>query len=442
MYDVIIVGGGISGLYMSKLLSNKYPDYRICVLEQSDYFGGRIKQETATTYQGEVSFPSGGARFNKSHERVIRLLKSYNMIDFRKNKGFSSNIEFIDSKGEFGRKFDGEHGFLYIEKVLKAASDKNKTHLQKHTFQSFAAKVLTKRELEFMLVASGYSGQLKNMNMYDALHLFTNGIRTDIQYFGGKFHILIERILEDLKKNSPNVKLILNQHVKTIQNTSVKSNIKTLTTHENGNLPYVCVETKTQRLICKHIVLALPKPALLKLQCPMIHNIRQILRDSVSCKSLCRTYAIFDKEDVWFQNLKAKVVTNNQLRYIIPMDVERGLIMTSYTDNDYTQYWKTIQTNQNKLKSAVVSLVKDTFDMDIARPIKVIVCHWECGVAYWNKNVDSDFTSKLLCNPSQNVYICGENYSLNQSWVEGALETCETAYKKFMLNQGTISESR
>ena len=81
MYDVIIVGGGISGLYMSKLLSNKYPDYRICVLEQSDYFGGRIKQETATTYQGEVSFPSGGARFNKSHERVIRLLKSYNMID-------------------------------------------------------------------------------------------------------------------------------------------------------------------------------------------------------------------------------------------------------------------------------------------------------------------------------------------------------------------------
>jgi monoamine oxidase len=124
------------------------------------------------------------------------------------------------------------------------------------------------------------------------------------------------------------------------------------------------------------------------------------------------------------------------------MDVERGLIMISYTDNDYTQYWKNIQTNQNKLKSAVVSLVKDTFDMDIARPIKVIVCHWECGVAYWNKNVDSDFTSKLLCNPSQNVYICGENYSLNQSWVEGALETCETAYKKFMLNQGTISESR
>ena len=40
-----------------------------------------------------------------------------------------------------------------------------------------------------MLVASGNSGQLKNMNAYDAIHLFTNGIRPDLKYWIGKFHI-------------------------------------------------------------------------------------------------------------------------------------------------------------------------------------------------------------------------------------------------------------
>ena len=112
-------------------------------------------------------------------------------------------------------------------------------------------------------------------------------------------------------------------------------------------------------------MLALPKPALLKLQCPIIHNITPILRDSVSCKSLCRTYAIFDKKDVWFQNLKAKVVTNNQLRYIIPMDVERGLIMISYTDDKYTDFWGNLKENQGQLKTQIVKYVKETFQKEI-----------------------------------------------------------------------------
>ena len=31
----------------------------------------------------------------------------------------------------------------------------------------------------------------------------------------------------------------------------------------------------------------------------------------------------------------------------------------------------------------------------------------------------------FLLNPLPNIYISGENYSLNQSWVNGALDSCE-----------------
>ena len=110
-----------------------------------------------------------------------------------------------------------------------------------------------------------------------------------------------------------------------------------------------------------------------------------IINESVTCKPLCRTYAIFKKEDIWFKDLKNKVVTNDELRYIIPMDSENGLIMISYTDDIYTKYWKAIKNNQNKLKNKIVEHVKNVFNIDINKPEKVFVFNWDCGVTYWNK---------------------------------------------------------
>ena len=77
----------------------------------------------------------------------------------------------------------------------------------------------------------------------------------------------------------------------------------------------------------------------------------------------------------------------------------------------------------------ILNLIKETFNVKIEKPAKVIVCNWDCGVAYWNKNINSDEISKFILNPMKNIYICGENYSLNQSWVEGSLETSNSVLK-------------
>jgi hypothetical protein len=103
--------------------------------------------------------------------------------------------------------------------------------------------------------------------------------------------------------------------------------------------------------------------------------------------------------------------------------------MISYTDEIYTKYWNSIRNNQEKLKMKIVDLIKETFNVDIEKPERVFVCNWECGVAYWNKNKNSKVISKFLTNPLHNIYICGENYSLNQSWVEGSLESCNEFLK-------------
>ena len=54
------------------------------------------------------------------------------------------------------------------------------------------------------------------------------------------------------------------------------------------------------------------------------------------------------------------------------------------------EFWKSIQHSQKKLKDEIVKYVNSTFQISIRQPKKVYVCYWECGVAYWNKGVDSE----------------------------------------------------
>jgi hypothetical protein len=406
MYDYVIVGGGISGLYMYMNLLQKTSN--ICLLEKNDYFGGRIKQYNEKILGKNISFPEGAARFNNNHKKVIKLLKKFDLFDSQTSK-VSSDIEFIDTENEFSNKFNGENGFKYINSVLEKSNNYDKHELQNMTFQELAQKILKKTELEFMLKSSGYTGQLKNMNSYDAIHLFDKGIRIDMKYYVGVFQRLIDSLLLYLHKHNATLKL--------------KVNVLDIV---NNNETYD-IYIKNKIIHCRNIICCVPKFSLLNFTC--ISPIKELLEKSVTCKPLCRVYAIFDENDIWFENLKKKVVVNNQLRYIIPIDIKKGLIMISYTDDVYTKYWNKIKNNQAKLKNSIVKLVNKTFDIQINEPRKVYVCYWDCGVAFWNKNMDSISISKKITNPIDNMFICGENYSRNQSWVEGALESCDRCLK-------------
>lgn len=405
IYDIVIIGGGISGLYNYTQLINK--NKKIILLERNNYYGGRIFQINDKVNSQDYSFPGGAARFNKNHRHVIELLKTFNLLDFRKDKPIGANINFIDSKNYFSKSFDKYNGFHFIDKVILKSKKYEDSQLRSITFKQLASLILNKEELDFMLIASGYSGQLKKMNAYDAIKLFSYDIRPDLPYYNGKFNILIERIIKYLKNKNANINL--------------NSQVNNILYDTNKNLYKIFYNNKI--IYGEKILFCIPKPALLKIN--ILKPIHCILEKSISCKSLCRTYAIFNKEDIWYQNLKKKIITNNQLRYIIPLGPDNELIMISYTDDIYTNYWKKIQNNQKKLKESIVKLVKNTYNTNINEPIKVYVCHWDCGVAYWNKNINSKKVSEFLLNPLNNIYICGENYSTNQSWVNGALDSCK-----------------
>ena len=79
LYDYIIIGGGISGLYTYYHLLKYDPSLNILLFEKNNYFGGRIKtkyiKKNGISYQME----EGAGRFNKNHKLLFKLIEELNL---------------------------------------------------------------------------------------------------------------------------------------------------------------------------------------------------------------------------------------------------------------------------------------------------------------------------------------------------------------------------
>lgn len=409
MNDIIIIGGGITGLYCFYELEKKYKNLKISLFEKNNYFGGRIltmkKKFNNNTYQ----FESGSGRLNNKHKLLLKLIKELKLTkDLIKN---NPKTNIIPTKNyNLDKKFANKNSFYYIYKILKKAKNEKKENLTNISFYEYSKKILKKDELKFMLDFSGYYGELVYENAYDALKLFNEGIRDDIIYYGLKngFSTIITNLIKKIKSKN----LYLNQEL-----LKIKKYHNTFLLNINNNIYQT-----------KHLILALPKNALLNIE--YLNPYKKEL-NSILCKELCRVYSIFP--DVWFKDLN-KMTTNNKLRYIIPIDKEKGLIMISYTDSKFALYWKKfVNSPKSKLDNEILKQLKTIIPFKIEKPIYNCVCFWNCGVAYWKPKFNSDVMSQkiLKLNNHDNLYIVGENYSNNQGWSEGGLETVNELLLKY-----------
>ena len=73
MYDYIIIGGGISGLYLNYLLTKSN---KTLLLEKNDHIGGRIYNEKF--YDTEINT---GARVGGLHNKyLMKLIRKFKYI--------------------------------------------------------------------------------------------------------------------------------------------------------------------------------------------------------------------------------------------------------------------------------------------------------------------------------------------------------------------------
>ena len=447
IYDYIILGGGIAGLYSIYKLSKEYPNKTILLLEKTNRFGGRVESiQLQPKNDPEYIIEAGAGRFSQHHPNLQALITEFGLAS--KIQPANATPKYYPIRNETNPEKEKEKenqekeneslfsqtanliqelivGDSKLEKlvlnIILSSKLQSREYLQKRNFISYAKTVISKDEIEFILEAFGYYSELVIMNAYDAIQLMQQLSPSNTFYtLSGGLSQIIASLVE---------------RTQTKPNTTLKQNQEVVSILQNENT--YGIQTKTNRFLARTVLCALPKQNLEKLS--IFRPIRKTLLSKIHCGKLCRIYARFHPiEEIWFQDLP-KITTNNNLRMVIPINAKKGLIMISYSDNKYADFWyRLYQKGKTPLIQELRKEIRQTTGKIMPEPMEIHVFYWSCGVGYWGIGANSEEISRKMIQPltkHPNIYCCGEHFSeKNQQWMEGALETSQKVIDHIITN--------
>lgn len=419
-YDIVIVGGGISGIYlMHQLLDKK--NIRVLLLESNERFGGRVHTHYENIDGKDYVIDLGAGRLGFHHTHIMELIKKLNLEkDIYPIPSTSEYVENGVNKTTFKNKIMKK---LYQFLNLKKIRNLSKNIVQNFTLKGFLEKYMSKTVVQQMIRVFEYTSDFTLLNAYDSIRLFKTDYKDSSKYFVLKNGIqtITDTMISRIKKHKSYPRKFA------LKNLSTVTDIKLHDEKQGYIVEYKNMTSeKISRVNAKKVVCALPRKNLV-----MLPILKPYLSDlnSVQDVNLLRIYEIYEKP--WFQSLK-KTITNDQLQYVIPINPANGLIMTSYTDLENANYWLKLYTDkgEDKLKDTILAKIKKNFHMDVSPSKWLKFSYWDMGVGVWKKKVDSDYLSEKILNLMPNFYICGENYSTYQAWCEGALITSKKVFEK------------
>jgi len=450
-YDYLIVGAGISGLYTAYKLSKKYPKAKICILEATSYIGGRLH---SIKYDGLI-MDGGGARFNTEQYRIISLIKEIGLwtkvipitsdITYKPigNNSKSNDISLLDT-------FPTIDDFIvYMKKYIKEKNI-NRNTLINTTILDFATEHFRKDYLDIkqhLINIYPYYSELGILNSVEALNLFSNEFSDKTKYYilNGGLEQLADTIYTKLKVMKEKKKYSIDIYKETpVLEISKGKEGKEADTDSSTDYTIITADNKT--FTTKNLIITIPKNKLLQIKFKLKSNsptkIKTNLKtlmyniNSVQNEPLYRIYARYplDKttHKVWFEGI-GKIATNLPIKYIIPVNSEKGVIMISYTDSKFARYWFK-KMAEGTFEVTLNKQLKQLFpDKNIPKAKWYKHCPWTSGAGYWKKGYDRKLIMPQMIEPlgkNTNLYICGENYSSHQAWVEGSLETADMVLDK------------
>ena len=400
----IIIGSGITGLYTAyKLIKKKkIKPENILIFEKSNRIGGRIY-----TYENDnFKYSVGAGRLGKKHKYVMKLLKDFNLeneiIDIKKDKLYFIDNILMNEK-ELLKYYNSK--FKSLNDLWKyALTTKTNINTKEINLHNYFSTILSTSDVKILQKSLNYISEMYDMNAYNALNTLKKDFdveNNDFFILKSGLHIICDKLYEYLIKNK--VSINLNNDLKDIDNKKKIVYIK------NKNYKYDKVYLTIKRNDY--------------LQINFFKQYHDIF-NSVSDGNLLRIYAKY--KNVWFKNIP-KILTDNKLQFIIPIDYDNGLIQISYSDSYNANFWNNLE-NENIVKIQLNKMLKEIFpNKNIEDPEWITMHYWKAGVHFWNTGIYSKDIQNKFNNifKKDNIYILGETYCNRQAWIDGALETVE-----------------
>jgi len=410
-WDICIIGAGIAGLYCALELSRKYPGQKICILEKYKFIGGRTS--TFKYKVKNIQWEAGAGRVHNSHHHVIKLMKEYkltkvpipNQIEWRPS---SDMIEPVKIEA-------------YINNI--GLDNLSPEILRMHTLKDILTQVCGPVTTKKITDRYEYRSEFDTQRADKGLEALENELGDNEGFFTIKegFSALIGHMKRDIEKAG--VCILRENEVMNIQ---------------KDNQQYIVEIRNKASIKANKIIVALTRDAVADLPC---FKGLAILKQ-VKMRPLVRIYAVFPNVDgkIWFEGI-TKFVCPKPVRYVIPINPKEGTIMISYTDGEDAEYWL------RKMKAAdhieqitdeIMGQIRGLFpSIKIPDPIFVKIHPWTDGCSYWTPG-DYDFNkvSKASVKPlpmsMPGLYMCGESWAYNQSWVQCAIDQAIHALDAFI----------
>jgi phytoene dehydrogenase-like protein len=397
MTHTVIVGAGIAGLWLAWQLAKRGD--RVTLLEKYDYLGGRVV--TSKKHGVEI----GAGRISKQHHRVHALLRHYGLH----THPLGEELLWWPAKTLRPQPNDFDAAWSAFVRLFARLPPAT---LATHTLRQLTESAIGPQAATALLAQFPYRAETESARADVALAAFKPSVgemATHAGYVVVKDREGLSALVAGLERDcrAAGVRIRMSQDVTGIE--------------DEGRT--VCL-ADGRRIHADRVVLALHASALKKLlpQEPKLQHL--------GMERLVRIYAQYPTP-AWFGGL-APVVTDSPLRYVIPVNPEKGTIMISYTSEQDTAPWWGLKGTE--LIAAIQKEVRRLFGPHVPEPLWVQSYEWSEGCTYWRPgHYDPHTVAAHLAHPAQHLYICGESLSVGrQAWMEGALENAATLIEKHL----------
>jgi hypothetical protein len=442
IYDVIIVGSGLAGLYAAHTIQQCNPRLSFLILEKNkkQWIGGRANNESF--YGTRIAT---GAGVGRKRDRLLKKLVrefGFDVQEFTATHHYSSTIPSP----------------IEMKDALSQLREEWSKHKVTTTFERFAKSVLGQKEYKQFVLCSGYADYERagaQETLYD-YGMEDNFGKSAI--FGVNWHDLVLKMAAKIGAT----------HFRFL--TAVTKISQT----EDAE-PHFLLEVETsavQAYRCRRVIVA-----------TTIESLRSIfprhpIYKQIESQPFLRVYGKFDKRSIpilkKYVNPTGPIVVPGPLQKIIAMNPDEGVYMIVYNDNQSTLELKSRTENTEANRAFYCEMVERALGInDVPKgplhlpkgplhlpkgplhlpkgplhlpkgplhlpkgPLHLLSIrsfYWSTGTHYYKPLIASyptrdEFIAEAQ-HPVDGILVVGEVVSKHQGWVEGALESVDLVVTK------------
>lgn len=403
IYDIIIIGSGMAGLYSAYNIKKMSPDTTFLILEKykKQWIGGRTSNDMF--YGTEIVTGAGIGR--KKDKLLHKLLDEldFKIDEFTVNPHYSKLITRVD-----------------IKKVMNhLRNEYTKYRGPQTTFKTFAKNVLGEKEYKNFLISVGYTDYEKE-DAYETLYSYD---MEDNAYLKS-FYVPWQKMVLNLASK------IGESHFK------FSNNVSKITKIEDNPCRFL-IETETGvNYMCNKVIIATTITGIHKLLPNSIYN-------DIEGQPFLRLYGKFSKQSIPIMKeyIKDYTCLPGPLQKIIPMNPDKGVYMIAYSDNNNAVALKNNLENTEENRYLYCKLLEKSIGIpnDSLHLLAIKDFYWPIGTHYYkplNRTLyeDRDEFINIAQHPEKGILVVGEVVSKNQGWTEGALQSVKSVLTKKWIN--------